>query len=276
MILFPNAKINIGLQVTGKRPDGYHNLDTVFLPIPLKDSLEVVEKKQDDGNECTLHLRGQALDGNPSDNLVVRAYRLLKEEGFELPAVDVWLYKQIPSGAGLGGGSSDAAFMLKMLNTLFHLHIGDDQLERYAARLGADCAVFIRNRAVYATGIGDILTPIDLCLKGYTLVVIKPDIFVSTREAFQGVTPAIPALTLDHKIELPLGEWRDTIVNDFERSIFPIHPTLAQLKEKLYSLGAIYASMSGSGSALYGIYPATDCPAAPSDFKGCFFRKLTL
>lgn len=271
MILFPNAKINIGLQVTARRPDGYHDLDTVFYPIPLCDALEIVEATAPDAPDCTLHLLGAPLAGNLDDNLVVKAVRLLRSEGYLFPPVDIWLTKHIPSGAGLGGGSSDAAFTLVMLNTLFGLDISDDHLEVLAARLGADCAVFIRNRPVYATGIGNIFTPLSIDLAGYHLVVVKPDIFVSTREAFQGVVPCPPAITLQHKVTQPVAQWKELITNDFETSIFPLHPTLSDLKQRLYHQGAVYASMSGSGSALYALYtPESSLPVA-ADYPDCFF-----
>lgn len=276
MILFPNAKINIGLQVTSRRADGYHDLDTVFYPIPLCDALEVVASPDADAPDCTLHLLGAPLEGDPDDNLVVKAVRLLRSEGYRFPAVDIWLTKHIPSGAGLGGGSSDAAFTLVLLNSLFTLGISDDRLEELAARLGADCAVFVRNRPVYATGIGNIFTPLALDLIGYTLVVVKPDIFVSTREAFQGVTPCPPEVTLLHKVTLPVEEWRGTITNDFEDSIFPLHPALGDIKQRLYDQGAVYASMSGSGSALFALFaPDADVPDAAT-FPGCFFFEARL
>lgn len=276
MILFPNAKINIGLQVTSRRADGYHDLDTVFYPIPLCDALEVVASPDADAPDCTLHLLGAPLEGDPDDNLVVKAVRLLRSEGYRFPAIDIWLTKHIPSGAGLGGGSSDAAFTLVLLNNLFTLGISDDRLEELAARLGADCAVFIRNRPVYATGIGNIFTPIPLDLTGYTLVVVKPDIFVSTREAFQGVTPCPPDVTLLHKDTLPIEQWRTTITNDFENSIFPLHPELADIKQRLYLHGATYAAMSGSGSAIYALFADGTVTPEASDFPDCFFFKQVL
>ena len=279
MITFPNAKINIGLQVTARRPDGYHDLDTVFYPIPLCDALEVVEKDAADGSDCTLHLTGTPLEGCPDDNLVVKAVRLLRSEGYVFPSVEVWLTKRIPSGAGLGGGSADAAFMLTTLNTMFALGIGDDRLEQLAARLGADCAVFIRNRPAYATGIGDRLTPLPLSLDGMTLVVVKPDLFISTREAFQGVVPCPPTETLQQKVLRPVSEWNGLISNDFEATTVPLHPELPMLKQTLYDRGALYASMSGSGSALYALFAPSDSstiPVCADDFPGCFFYATVL
>lgn len=270
MILFPNAKINIGLQVTSRRPDGYHNLDTVFYPIPLHDSLEVVEQSTTNGNDCLLHLLGNALEGNPADNLVVKAYRLLKQN-YDLPPIEIYLYKYIPSGAGLGGGSSDATFMLRLLNGLFNLGIDDDRLVAMATTLGADCPVFVRNVPAYATGIGEVLTPLPFSLKGYTIAVVKPDVFVSTREAFSHVIPKEPEVTLDKKILLPVNEWRGIITNDFEQSVLPLHPELSTVKDTLYALGATYASMSGSGSAFYGLFVDDSLPDNwQQHFPGCF------
>lgn len=273
MITFPNAKINIGLQVTERRSDGYHNLDTVFYPIPLCDALEVIVAEGVE-YDCRLHLSGLPVDGNPDSNLVVRAYRMLAEE-YALPPVDVYLYKHIPTGAGLGGGSADAGYMLRLLDGMFALGLDDERLESYAARLGADCPFFIKNKPVYATGIGNVFHPITLDLNGYTVVVVKPDVFVSTKEAYSLVRPHKPAVTLDEKIKLPLAEWRDAITNDFEEGVFALHPELRRIKEKLYELGAVYAAMSGSGAALFGLFPTL-----PEDtdlgFEGCFCEQYSL
>ena len=278
MIAFPNAKINLGLHITARRPDGYHDLDTIFYPIPLCDALEVVPVSTGkNGSDCTFHLAGASLDGcADDDNLVVRAYRQLKKHYPELPDVEVWLYKHIPSGAGLGGGSADATFMLRLLNDLFQLHIPDDELETHAATLGADCPFFVRNAPVRATGTGNLFTPLDLSLEGYRMVVVKPPVFVSTREAFSRVTPQPPATPLRERIAQPISRWRDTIVNDFEQSIFPQHPELSAIKETLYRQGAVYASMSGSGSALYGLFAADAPQTDASLFPNCFVWQGTL
>lgn len=252
MITFPNAKINLGLQVTERRPDGYHNLDTVFYPIPLHDALEVTVAEDAD-YDCRLHLSGVEIEGETDNNLVVRAYRLLAAD-YTLPSVDVHLHKHIPTGAGLGGGSADASYMLRLLNDMFALNIPSSQLEAYATQLGADCPFFINNIPVYATGIGNEFHPIDIDLKGWHIVVVKPDVFVSTKEAYSMVRPQKPEVTLDKKIVRPIEEWKDTISNDFEKGIFAIHPELNDIKNNLYELGAIYATMSGSGSALFGLF----------------------
>ena len=252
MITFPNAKINLGLQITERRPDGYHNLDTVFYPIPLHDALEITIAEEAN-YDCRLHLSGIEIEGDTDNNLVVRAYRLLAAN-HTLPSVDVYLHKHIPTGAGLGGGSADASYMLRLLNEMFSLNISTEQLEIYAAQLGADCPFFINNTPVYATGIGNKFHPIELNLSGWYIVVVKPNVFVSTKDAYSMVRPEKPTVTLDKKISRPIEEWKDTISNDFEKGIFAIHPELEEIKNKLYELGATYASMSGSGSALFGLF----------------------
>lgn len=254
MLVFPNAKINLGLNITEKRPDGYHNLETIFYPIPVEDALEV--NVLNEGNEkFRLHQAGLEIAGAAESNLVVKAYKLLDEK-FGLPPVDIHLYKHIPSGAGLGGGSADAAFMLKLLNERFSLQLSDDELEEYAAKLGADCAFFISNRPTYAEGIGNIFSPVSLSLKGYQIWLVKPDIFVSTRDAFAQIKPHRPAMSLKEIVKLPVEEWKGCMVNDFEESVFPQFPAIAEIKEEMYRQGAVYASMSGSGSSVYGLFKA--------------------
>lgn len=267
MITFPNAKINIGLQVTERRPDGYHNLDTVFYPIPLHDALEVIVAEEAD-YDCRLHLSGVDIAGAPDTNLVVRAYRLLAAD-YPLPSVDIYLHKHIPTGAGLGGGSADASYMLRMLNEMFTLGISTERLEAYAAQLGADCPFFITCAPVYATGIGNEFHPITLDLSGLHIVIVKPEVFVSTKEAYSMVHPEKPAVTLDKKIAAPISEWRESISNDFEKGIFALHPELQGIKDKLYELGAVYAAMSGSGSALFGLF-AEPIEGIEKCFEGCF------
>ena len=254
MITFPNAKINLGLNITEKRPDGYHNLETIFYPIPIEDALEINLLHDGDGKYC-LHQAGIEIAGEAENNLVVKAYKLL-DEWFDLPPVDIHFFKHIPSGAGLGGGSADAAFMLKLLNEKFGLGLGCDKLEEYAARLGADCAFFIRNTPTYAEGIGNIFSPVSLSLKGYQLWLIKPDIFVSTRDAFSLIKPHRPEHPLKEVVRLPVEEWKKHMVNDFEESVFPQYPAIGEIKEEMYKQGAIYASMSGSGSSVYGLFAA--------------------
>lgn len=274
MITFPNIKINLGLSITEKRPDGYHNLETVFYPVALEDALEIRTAPEAD-KKFTLYQHGMEIAGNPEDNLVVKAYLLLDKE-FHLPPVEIHLYKHIPSGAGLGGGSSDAAFMLKLLNEHYNLALSDDQLESYAATLGADCAFFIRNKPTFAEGIGNIFSPIDLSLNGYRIVIVKPNVFVSTREAFSAIRPHRPEYPIKEVIKRPVNEWRDTLINDFEASVFPQHPVIGEIKEELYRQGAVYASMSGSGSSVFGLFAPdvslTEISWEPDVF--CFKGKL--
>lgn len=254
MITFPNVKINLGLSITEKRPDGYHNLETVFYPVALEDALEIrTSSATAPDRKFTLHQHGLEIAGKPEDNLVAKAYQLLDEE-FNLPPIDIHLYKHIPSGAGLGGGSSDAAFMLKLLNEHFHLNLPDNQLEEYAATLGADCAFFIRNKPTFAEGIGNIFSPIELSLSGYGIMIVKPDIFVSTREAFSNIHPKRPEHPIKEVIQRPVSEWKEALINDFEASVFPLHPAIEAIKQELYNQGAAYASMSGSGSSVFGLF----------------------
>ena len=253
MITFPNAKINLGLHITEKRSDGYHNLETVFYPIPLEDALEVHPLPNTTKEPFVLRTSGIEVAGNAADNLVVKAYLLLRDR-FQLPPIDIQLFKHIPSGAGLGGGSADAAFMLKLLNDRFALNLTIAEMEDYAATLGADCAFFVRNQPTFATGIGNLFSPIQLSLTGYQLLVIKPDVFVSTREAFAQIKPHQPIHPLREVIAQPISNWKELLVNDFEASVFPQHPTIQKVKEMLYEQGAIYASMSGSGSSLFGLF----------------------
>jgi 4-diphosphocytidyl-2-C-methyl-D-erythritol kinase len=248
MIVFPNAKINIGLHVATKRPDGYHNLETIFYPVQLSDALEMAETK-----ETSISFSGLPVDGLPENNLVLKAYQLLKND-FHLPPVQFHLHKVIPTGAGLGGGSSDAAFTLKMLNDFFQLKLNTEQLKTYAAILGADCSFFIENKPAFATGIGDQLSPVKIDLSGYRIVILKSNVSVSTAIAYQNITPSEPEFKLQKLAELPVTEWKNVVVNDFEKSVFPIFPEIEKWKKKLYELGAEFASMSGSGSAVYGIF----------------------
>jgi 4-diphosphocytidyl-2-C-methyl-D-erythritol kinase len=254
MIVYPNAKINIGLNIVEKRPDGYHNLETVFYPINLLDALEItVADKQE--KKCTIKVSGEILAGRPEDNLVVKAYNALKELfPDKVKPVEAHLHKHIPSGAGLGGGSSDAAFTLKLLNEKFQLDLSDEQLQKIAANIGADCSFFIKNKPVFAQGIGDVFTELDLSLKGKVIVLVKPDIGVSTKDAYAMINPKKPEFPLTELLKQPIEQWKDNVVNDFEKSVFRKYPEIAAIKDRLYDLDAIYAAMSGSGSAVFGIF----------------------
>ncbi len=249
MICFPNAKINLGLRIIAKRPDGYHNIETVFYPIPCRDVLECVPDR-----EFSLQLSGIDLEGPQDDNLVCRAYRLLKSEYPQVQPCRLFLHKNIPCGAGLGGGSSDAAFALTLINQAQELGVSTARLEELASRLGADCRFFVSGQSVFAEGKGDIFSHIDLSLKGYYLVLVKPDIHVSTAQAYAGVQARQPESSLRELISLPIESWKDKIVNDFEAGIFAKYPEIGQLKEEMYRQGAIYAAMSGSGSSVFGIF----------------------
>lgn len=266
MIVFSNAKINIGLNIVGKRPDGYHNLQTVFYPVGLCDVIEFNENSESDN--VVFSSNGIMLDCADSDNLVVKAYNLLKHD-FDIPAQIIDLVKNIPTGAGLGGGSGDATFTLKYLNERYSLGIDNERLKSYASRLGADCAFFVENKPVYATGIGDVMEPVELSLKGYYIAIVKPDIFISTREAFAGITPCPSDVCLKDLVRLPVSEWKHCIKNDFEYSIFPNHKMLQDVKCKLYDMGAEYVSMSGSGSSIYGLFKKNP-QIVESDFNKCY------
>lgn len=257
-ILFPMAKINIGLNVVRKRPeDGYHILQTLFYPVDWRDALEVIPNPSSDTtNPCTFVASGIRIDGDPMNNLCVKAYNLLKERFPQLPAVSIHLEKQIPFGAGLGGGSSDGSHTLLALRKIFSLDISDSELEALAARMGADCAFFIRQGAQYCEGVGHELEPYPLSLSGKYIVIVKPPFGVSTKEAYSGVKPVEPETPLYEHLKRPVSEWRHFIHNDFEDSVFPLHPELQQVKDTLYAHGALYASMSGSGSAMFGIFDA--------------------
>ena len=306
MITFPNAKINIGLNVVAKREDGYHDIETVFYPVLLQDALEIkpmrpldpaqlrkrleagllvqpddafmpyrLFPKREDIPCCSLEMTGNEFPFKAADNLVVKAYLLLQQD-FDLPSIDIKLHKHIPSGAGLGGGSSDCAFMITLLNRRFNLRMRESMMERYAARLGSDCAFFISNTPSIATGRGEILNPINLSLKGYTILLVKPDVAVSTAEAYAGVTPKQPDVALSEAVMRPVSEWKDCVFNDFEPSVFKKYPLLADIKQRLYGLGAEYAAMTGSGSTIYGLFrQPLDNPA--DLFSGMFTcqRELT-
>jgi 4-diphosphocytidyl-2-C-methyl-D-erythritol kinase len=274
MIIFSNCKINLGLHVISKRDDGFHNLETVFYSIPLYDCLELIPGKNDAVNRVNFHSFGLLIDGDSNQNLVVKAYHLLAKD-YELKPVDFYLLKNIPMGAGLGGGSSNAAFTLKMLNEYFKLEISNQKLKEYAAILGSDCAYFIENTPCYATGRGEIIEPIDLSLKGYFFVLINPNIHVSTAEAFSNVYKrGEQQNSLKDLIKNPIENWKNLIENDFEKSVFLNYPEIKNLKEKLYDNGAIYASMSGSGSSVFGLFKENI--DLKNQFEGNFYFSCTL
>jgi 4-diphosphocytidyl-2-C-methyl-D-erythritol kinase len=258
MLVFPNAKLNLGLHITAKRSDGFHTLETVLVPLPWCDALEVLP-----ATETRLTLTGRPIPGEVATNLCLRAYELLRADFAQVPPVQLHLHKVVPIGAGLGGGSADAAFALRALNTVLGLALTDEQLEAYARRLGSDCAFFIRNEPALARGRGDELSPLPLPqLRGAACKVIYPNLHISTAEAYAGVTPQAPAHELRAALAGPVASWRGTVVNDFEAALAPKYPLLGELKAQLYAAGAAYASLSGSGSAVFGLWPGQDAPPA--------------
>lgn len=267
MIIFPIAKINLGLNVVSRREDGYHNLETVFYPVPIKDALEVfpMDERFPSDVRCDLKVSNLSIEGDEQKNLVVKAYNMLAAD-YSLPRVHAHLYKYIPTQAGMGGGSSDCAYMIRLLNEQFALGMTDGRMEEYAARLGADCAFFVKARPAYAEGIGERLLPIELDLSAYKMLVVRPNIPVSTKEAFSLIKPHAPVKNCLDIVRQPVETWKDELVNDFETSVFALHPEIGELKERMYAEGAVYAAMSGSGSSVFGLF--RESPDENS-FVGC-------
>lgn len=255
LIAFPNCKINLGLQVLQKRSDGFHDIETIFYPVPLKDALEIITLPNTDLTLLQAH--GLPINGEAADNLCVKAWQLLKKEFPGMPPVQIQLLKNIPMGAGLGGGSADAACMLQLLNNKFRLGLSSQQLIGYAALLGSDCPFFIINQPCFAAGRGEILKPIDIDLSGYQLVLVHPDIHINTGWAFSQLNVKSP-LKKPGSIEViasqPVHSWKQHLANDFETPVFDRHPEIQSIKAHLYQTGALYASMSGSGSTVFGIF----------------------
>jgi 4-diphosphocytidyl-2-C-methyl-D-erythritol kinase len=251
MIVFPNAKINLGINITGRRPDGYHNIETIFYPVQIFDALEALP-----GKELTFEASGLGIPGRTEDNLCIKAYHLIKND-YDLPTVNIHLHKHIPIGAGLGGGSADAAFFIKLIDKQFNLGLSTDQMLDYARQLGADCAFFIESKPVFAYEKGDKFEPINLDLSQYHIALVMPPAHVSTAEAYRGVKPVQPKQSLKELIGLPVEEWKNHIKNDFEESVFKNHPVIRGVKAAFYEAGAIYASMSGSGASVFGIFRDT-------------------
>jgi 4-diphosphocytidyl-2-C-methyl-D-erythritol kinase len=251
VITFPNCKINLGLHVVRKRADGYHDLETVFYPLPMQDIVEVVRSEQPTVQFST---SGITVDGAPSQNLCMKAYDLLKQQ-FDLPPVQLHLHKTIPAGAGLGGGSANAAFTLRLLNSKFNLGLSTEQLLDLALQLGSDCPFFIINKPCMATGRGEVLEPLELPqLSSYTLVIVNPGIHVATSWAFGQITPGSNGHSIRETVSRPVNTWKDGLVNVFEDPVIKAHPAVGAIKEQLYNKGAVYASMSGSGSTVFGLF----------------------
>ncbi len=284
MILFPNCKINLGLKILGKREDGFHNLETVFYPLPFKDALELLPNTRNK-NEVEFTITGLAVDGEAADNLCVKAYQLLKKDFPQLPAVKIHLHKAIPLGAGLGGGSADAAFMLRLLNEKFNLNLSTPQLLHYALQLGSDCPFFIVNKPCFATGRGEVLEEVAVDLSAYKILLINPGIHINTGWAFshlsdgskpsdrltqgsEGLKPSDP-FTI---IQQPIETWKHVLQNDFEAPVFAAHPQIKTIKESLYNEGAVFAAMSGSGSTVFGIFSSK--PETEKKYPANYFVKV--
>lgn len=253
MLIFPNAKINIGLNILEKRNDGFHNIETLMIPIGLTDKIEIKKSDKKSKGKLILTTSGITIDGDLQNNLVSQAYRCLHKD-FDLPSISLHLDKQIPIGGGLGGGSADAAFTLKALNDLFELKLTDNQLESYAAQLGSDCAFFIKNESAIATGRGEKLEPFVVNLERYFLALVIPNIAINTKEAYSKVKPEIPLKSLKEQLSLPIKKWQEVIKNDFEKSVFLQKPTIEQVKKDLQKAGAVYSSLSGSGAAVFALF----------------------
>jgi len=272
MVVFPNIKINLGLYITGKRPDGYHNIESIFYPVQWKETLEITDRQE--GLEAFPQLQsltevgkvrfmsyGIPIPGNADSNLCIKVYQSL-EEWFNLPSIDMHLLKTLPIGAGLGGGSADTAFTLKALKDYFQLRLSDVEAKDLLAKIGSDCPFFWENKPMFVYGRGEKMRPIDLDLSKYFVLIVNPNIHISTKEAYSGVKPSAPAIDLEMMPSIGLEGWKDVLVNDFEASVFPKYPIIKEIKERLYAKGALYASMTGSGSTLYGIFEES-----PSDLE---------
>jgi 4-diphosphocytidyl-2-C-methyl-D-erythritol kinase len=248
MIAFPPCKINLGLNILSKRPDGFHNIDTCFYPVPWTDILEIIPSK-----ELNITFSGNSIPGRVEENLCLKAYELLKND-FDIEPVEIHLHKIIPIGAGLGGGSSDAAYTLRLLNNVFDLNLSPGQLSKYASQLGSDCSFFTQDKPQLGSGKGEILYDLDITLKGFWLILVKPPIHISTQQAYSSVIPKSPEVSLQETLKLPVARWNGLLGNDFEESVFKLYPEVLEIKNQLYAKGAAYASMSGSGSSVFGLF----------------------
>lgn len=274
MILFPNAKVNLGLNILRRRDDGFHDLESVFVPVPWHDVLEIVPLENEPAGTVKFTPTGSEIPPDGKDNLCLRAYHLLNNAVGPLPAVHLLLHKLIPTGAGLGGGSADAAFTLKGLNTLFNLGLNHDQLAQMAAKLGSDCAFFIENKPQLAQGRGEVLTPYPLILNGLWILIVHPNVHISTARAYAAIRPRVPEQRIDQLLQRPIDQWAGQIVNDFEAGAIQQHPIIGEIKSRLYATGAVYASMSGSGSAVFGLFKNE--PELGQDFNGFSVKRGAL
>ena len=273
MVVFPNAKINLGLDIIGKREDGFHNLETIFYPIQIKDALEIIQTEKPE--EIIFTSSGNEMRGNDTDNLCVKAFRLIKKDFPQIPHIKMHLHKHIPMGAGMGGGSSDASAVLLLLNKLFNLNISTEKLHEYALQLGSDCPFFITNKPCFASGRGEQLQAVEIDLSNYKILIVHPAINVNTVLAFQGIDQSNFSLPgeLHSNILGDISTWQATVKNDFEHSVFKQFPEIEAIKNKLYEAGAIYSSMSGSGSGVFGIF-SKDSNAENIKFPSHYFCQL--
>lgn len=269
MIVFPNCKINLGLNILYKRDDGFHDLETVFLPVGLHDVLEILPSP---GDITQLSVTG-ILPGKPEDNLCMKAFNLLKKDYPQLPEINMHLHKAIPIGSGLGGGSADAAFTIQLLDTKFNLTISKKKMSEYALQLGSDCPFFLINKPCLATSRGEILEPVSLFLSGYKILLINPGIHINTKEAFKEIKPVITGKKIKEIIQRAVETWKSELVNDFEKIVFKKYPQIKKIKETLYENGAVYAAMSGSGSTVYGIFKKDSIINYPFE-PACFYKLI--
>src|SRR5215831_14803492 len=271
MITFPNCKINIGLNIIQKRDDGYHDLESVFYPLNICDALEIINTKE----TSTVQFSSTGLDinGTGQNNLCVKAYKLLKKDFPELPAIKMYLNKTVPVGAGLGGGSSDAAFTLMLLDKKFRLNLSQEQLRNYALQLGSDCPFFVINKPCFVQGKGEVLEEIDLALSDYSFLLVNPGIHIGTKWAFSKIQPRIPDHSVREIVQRPIETWKEELINDFEAPMMQYYPQLKSIKQNLYESGALYAGMSGSGSTFFGIFSSSK-KIDTSIFPAEYFLKL--
>ena len=255
MISFPHAKINLGLSIVSKRPDGFHNLETIFYPLPFRDVLEIIPSA-----EPGFYPTGLVIPGKTNDNLVLRAYQMLKKNYPQIYPLDIYLHKSIPMGAGLGGGSSDAACMIQLLDRFFGLNISPEELNIYALKLGSDCPFFMQSAPCFASGRGEMLDPLALDLSEFSFLLVHPEILIETAWAFSRIQPANPKYNLKESVLQPIQNWGKIIQNDFETPVFEAHPSLKIIKDRLYAYGALYAALSGSGSTIFGIFKKATLP----------------
>ncbi|MEI2749544.1 MAG: 4-(cytidine 5'-diphospho)-2-C-methyl-D-erythritol kinase [Ferruginibacter sp.] len=271
MVVFPNAKINIGLNILGKRADGFHDLQTIFYPVGCKDILELIPADAKNDIPYTYSSSGRAVDGNEAENLCIKALQLIRKDYPALPSLKIHLHKEIPMGAGLGGGSADAAFMLKLIDQYFELHLTEAQLSVYALQLGSDCPFFLYNKPCLATGRGEQLQPVELDLSAYSILLVNPGIHVNTGWAFRSLELEKNSTDLTAAIKAPIESWKQVITNDFEKPVFKEYPAIADVKNQLYEAGAVYAAMSGSGSTVFGIFPEQS--QMQLNFPAAYFTK---